>query len=101
MDKRQQLSIGYFLLALAVLFGLQTFFTAARDENISYSQFKALAKRGAVSNVVIGDKAIRGEIKPEGVKEVIPPDRLKQLSDDIKYGKKRSEERRVGKECRS
>jgi cell division protease FtsH len=89
MDRRQQqLSIGYFIVALAVLFGLQTFFTAARDENISYSQFKLLARKSLVSNLVIGDKAIRGEIKPEGVKEAVPPERLKQLGDEIQKGKK-------------
>jgi cell division protease FtsH len=89
MDKRQQtLSIGYFVVLLAALFALQTFLTAARDETISYSQFKVLVKKGLVSNVVIGDKTIRGEIKPEGIKEAVSPERLKTLGDEIKSGKK-------------
>jgi cell division protease FtsH len=89
MDKRQQtLSIGYFVVLLAALFALQTFLTAARDETISYSQFKVLVKKGLVSNIVIGEKAIRGEIKPEGIKEAVSPERLKTLGDEIKSGKK-------------
>ena len=89
MDKRQQtLSIGYFILGLAVIFALQTFFAATRDESISYSQFKLLVRKGLVSNVVIGEKTIRGEIKPEGIKEAVSSDRLKALGEEIKNGKK-------------
>jgi ATP-dependent Zn protease len=63
---KQQFSIGYFLIALILLFALQSFFASPRVETISYSQFKSLVKKGLVSNVVIGEKTIRGEIKPEG-----------------------------------
>ena len=65
-----QLNIGYFLIALMLLFALQSFFASPRVETISYSQFKSLLKKGLVSNVVIGEKTIRGEINPEGLKEV-------------------------------
>jgi len=89
MDKRQQtLSIGYFVVLLAALFALQTFLTAARDETISYSQFKLLVKKDLVSNVVIGEKAIHGEIKPQGIKEAVSPERLKTLGAEITAGKK-------------
>src|SRR5215469_7942955 len=89
MDKRQQtLSIGYFVVLLAALFALQTFLTAARDETISYSQFKLLVKKDLVSNVVIGEKAIHGEIKPQGIKEAVSPERLKTLGAEIRAGKK-------------
>jgi cell division protease FtsH len=89
MDKRQQtLSIGYFVVLLAALFALQTFLTAARDETISYSQFKLLVKKDLVSNVVIGEKAIHGEIKPQGIKEAVSPERLKALGAEITAGKK-------------
>jgi cell division protease FtsH len=40
-----------------------------------------------VSNVVIGEKTIRGEIKPEGLKEVLPPERLKALNEQSKEAK--------------
>jgi ATP-dependent Zn protease len=66
---------------LILLFALQTYFAAPRVETITYSQFKTLVKKGLVSNVVIGEKVIRGDIKPEGLKEVLSAERLKELSE--------------------
>ncbi len=78
MDKwRQKFSIGYFLIALILLFLLQTYLAAPQVETIDYSKFKALVKQGLISNVVVGEKSIHGEIKPDGVKDALPPDRLK------------------------
>ena len=81
---RQQFSIGYFVVALILLFALQTFFASTRVETISYSQFKTLAMKGLLSNVVIGEKIIHGEIKPEGLKEVLSAERLKELNEKDK-----------------
>jgi cell division protease FtsH len=89
MDKwRQQFSIGYFFVALLLLFLLQTYLASPQVETINYSQFKALAKKGLVANLVVGEKTIHGEIKPEGIKEALPAERLKALGDAVKDGKK-------------
>jgi cell division protease FtsH len=79
---QQQFSIGYFVVAVVLLFALQSFFASPRAETITYSQFKSLARKGLIANVVIGEKLIHGEIKPEGVKEILPPERLKSLKDE-------------------
>jgi cell division protease FtsH len=79
---QQQFSIGYFVVAVVLLFALQTFFASPRVETITYSQFKSLARKGLIANVVIGERVVRGEIKPEAVKEILPPDRLKSLKDE-------------------
>ena len=84
---QQQFSIGYFIVALILLFALQTYLAAPRVETISYSQFKTLVKKGLVSNVVIGEKVIRGDIKPEGLKEVLSAERLKELNEKDKESK--------------
>jgi cell division protease FtsH len=84
---QQQFSIGYFIVAVLLLFALQSFFASARIETITYSQFKALARKGLITNVVIGEKVIRGEIKPEGLKEVLTAERLKQLTEKDKEAK--------------
>ncbi len=84
---QQQFSIGYFVVALVLLFALQTFFASPRVETITYSQFKALARKGLLSNVVVGEKVIHGEIKPEGIKEVLSADRLKSLKGEGKKAK--------------
>jgi cell division protease FtsH len=90
MEKRrqQQFSVGYFILAVLIIFALQTYFAAPAIETISYSQFKDLVRKGQVSDLVIGDKTIRGQIKPQAVKDAVPPERLKALGDDYKEGKK-------------
>jgi cell division protease FtsH len=90
MEKRrqQQFSIGYFILAVLIIFGLQSYFASPPVETISYSQFKALVKKGQVSDLVLGEKAIRGQIKPEAVKQAVSPERLKALGEDFKEGKK-------------
>ena len=81
---QQQFSIGYFVIALILFFALQTFFASPHVETITYSRFKALAKKGLLSNVVIGEKTIRGEIKLEGLKEVLPAERLQILNEQNK-----------------
>jgi cell division protease FtsH len=89
MEKRQQqFSIGYFILALIIILGLQTYFASPSVETISYSQFKSLVKKRQVSNLVIGEKTIRGEIKSEAVKETVPEGRLKALDEEVREGKK-------------
>ncbi len=89
MEKRQQqFSIGYFIVALVTIFVLQTFLAAPSVETIGYSQFKALIKKGLVSNLVISEKTIRGEIKTEGIKEVVSAERLPSLGREVQEGKK-------------
>src|SRR5262245_45550381 len=84
---QQQFSIGYFVITLILLFALQTYFAAPRIGTITYSQFKTLVKKGLVSNVVIGEKVIRGDSKTEGLKEVLSPERLKELNEKDKEAK--------------
>jgi cell division protease FtsH len=89
MQKRQQqFSIGYFVLALIIILGLQTYFATATVEPISYSEFKSLVKNRQVANLVIGEKTIRGEIKPDAVKQALPAERLKTLEEEVREGKK-------------
>jgi cell division protease FtsH len=85
---RQQFSIGYFAIVLILLFAVQSFFAAPRPETIGYSEFKALVKKRLVANLALSDQTIRGEIKPEGIKEAVSAERLKTLGDEFKNGKK-------------
>jgi cell division protease FtsH len=88
MDKRKQrFSIGYFIVAMLILFLLQYYFAAPKVETIGYSQFKALVKKGLVTNLVINDETVRGEVKPEGVKEILSPEQLKARGDATKEDK--------------
>ena len=71
----------------AFTFCFAELFASAHVETITYSQFKTLAKKGLITNVVIGEKVIRGEIKPEGIKEVLSAERLKELTEKDKEAK--------------
>src|SRR5207249_10492804 len=89
MEKRQQqFSIGYFILAILIIFGLQTYLAAPPVETLNYSEFKKLVATGQVSNLVLGEKTIRGAIKPEAVRTAVSPKRLKSLGNEIREAKK-------------
>ncbi|MBI4524168.1 MAG: ATP-dependent zinc metalloprotease FtsH [Deltaproteobacteria bacterium] len=82
--KQQQFSLWYFIIAFAVVVLIQNFLVSGQVETISYSQFKSLVRKNLITDVVIGEKTIRGNIKPEGVKEAFPPEKLKEIGHDGK-----------------
>src|SRR5215472_8609399 len=64
LKNRQTLSIGYFLIALAVLFGVQALL-APKAQELTYSEFKQRLETGQVQDVLISETLIRGTLKPE------------------------------------
>ncbi|MGH7793960.1 MAG: ATP-dependent zinc metalloprotease FtsH [Candidatus Binatia bacterium] len=88
MDKRkQQLSIGYFVIALLMLFLLQYYFAAPQPLSIDYSEFKSLVRKRLVTDLALTDETLRGRIKPEGVKEVLSAEEFKALNEKVKEPK--------------
>ncbi|MGH7830203.1 MAG: ATP-dependent zinc metalloprotease FtsH, partial [Candidatus Binatia bacterium] len=86
--KQRQFSLWYFLAALVVIILLQNFLQGPKVETIPYSQFKSLIKKGMITDVVIAEKTIRGHIKGEAVKAIVPPEKLKELDQAVQDGKK-------------
>ena len=84
MNDKQQFSIWYFFLSVAILLLIQTYLLAPRPEEVSYSQFKNLVKQNLVTDVAVGHETIRGNIKAEGVKQALSEERLKQIKHDGK-----------------
>ena len=82
--KKIDLSIGYFVLALTLMFASQYFFYAQPVETLSYSQFKNLLKHGQVTDVVVREKEINGAIKPNALKEVFTSQKITELGDRAK-----------------
>jgi cell division protease FtsH len=82
--KQQQFSIWYFVVAAILLIGVQNFLANPQWEPVPYSKFKALVKKGMVTELIIAEKTIRGNIKGEVVKEILSPDRLKEIGHDGK-----------------
>src|SRR6266511_4349207 len=89
MEKKQQrFSIGYFILVFIIIMMVQNYFASPHTQTITYSQFKDLVQKGLVENMSIGEKIIHGSIKGAGVKEVFPPEKLKDAPSEVKEGKK-------------
>src|SRR6266536_3078036 len=89
MEKKQQLfSIGYFILVFIIIMMVQNYFASPHTQTITYSQFKDLVQKGLVENLSIGEKIIHGSIKGAGVKEVFPPEKLKDAASEVKEGNK-------------
>jgi len=85
VDKsKQDFSIAYFMVALAMIFVLQYALLTKQVETISYSQFKALIKKGQVAELVVRDKTISGAIKVEGLREIFSPEKINELGDGAK-----------------
>ncbi len=82
--KQQQFSIWYFIAAFIVILMIQNYLTGPHVETITYGQFKSLVKKGLLADVAVGEKIIRGNIKGEGVKQVLPPEKLKEIGHDGK-----------------
>jgi cell division protease FtsH len=85
VDKKQRdFSIGYFLLALLMMFVAQYYLQTQSVEILSYSQFKTLLKGAQVTDVVVREKEISGAIKPEALKEIFTPQRITELGERAK-----------------
>jgi len=79
MEKRQQVSIWYFLAAFLLILAIQNYFMAAHTENLAYSEFKALLKAGKLDDVALGERAITGTLRPDGLEQLLPKAKLEEL----------------------
>ncbi len=79
MEKQQQFSIWYFLIAFLAVLAMQNFLFAPHAENLAYSEFKALLKAGKIENVAVGESTITGTFVPEGLEGLLPKEKLDEL----------------------
>ncbi len=82
MEKRWHFSIWYLLLALLLAFWFQSFIMGMHQVLLSYSDFKKAVVAGQVTELVLGKEVIRGKLKVEGLKEVLPPAQVEQIRRD-------------------
>ena len=84
MNDKQQFTVWYVFISLAIFLLIQTYFLAPRPEVINYSQFKTLVKQNLVTNLAVGHDTITGDIKAGGVKQALSEERFKQIKYDDK-----------------
>ncbi len=78
-SRRQKLSIGYFVLAFLALWLLQWALFAPHTETLGYSEFKALVRKGKVSDLVLDRETITGTLAADGLEGLLPPQKLAEL----------------------
>jgi cell division protease FtsH len=68
MEPRQRkFAIGLVAIVLIAMFALQSQFFASRAATLSYSEFKALVKKGKVANLTLGKETISGTLSTDGL----------------------------------
>jgi cell division protease FtsH len=87
-EKKQRLSVGYFILAFFTILMIHSYYGRAHVETIRYSQFKTLLNKGLIAEVAVGETTIEGNMKGEAVKEIFTPEKVKKISPEIVKGKK-------------
>jgi cell division protease FtsH len=80
--KQRTFSVGYVVVALVALLLIQLFVFAPHAENLSYSEFKTLVKKGKVSDLVLDRQTISGTLAAEGLEGLLPKERLDELKRD-------------------
>src|SRR5947209_10053920 len=77
--KQRKFSIGYLAIVLIAMFVFQFPLFWPRAAHVSYSEFKALAKKGKVSNLTLDRETVSGTLSAEGLETLLPRDRAEEL----------------------
>src|SRR5207245_156716 len=78
-QRRKQFSIGFASLALVSTLLIQNFLFTPHTTTLSYSDFKALVTAGKVTDLTLEERAIFGQLKPDGLDGLLPPEKLADL----------------------
>jgi len=78
MDKKQQISVWYVLLAVMVLVSMQNYL-GGHTETLAYSDFKTLLNAGKLENLTVSDVDVRGTVRTEGLSALLPPAKIDAL----------------------
>jgi cell division protease FtsH len=77
--KQTKFSVGYAIATLIAIFLLQSILFAPHAENLTYSEFKTLVKKGKVNDLVLDKKVITGTLAAEGLEGLLPKDKIDEL----------------------
>src|SRR5881409_2672298 len=77
--KQRKFAIGYLAIALLTILVFQFPLFGPRAATLSYSDFKALAKKSKVSNLTLDRETISGTLSTEGLETLLPKERVEEL----------------------
>ena len=86
-NKFRPAPIWFFLATISLVLLMQNLFGSPHVEIVSYSQFKSLVKQDLISNLVIRETIIDGNLKGAAIKEIFTPEKLKEISPELLAGK--------------
>ena len=78
--KQRKFAIGYLSIALIAILVFQLPLFGPRAAHVSYSEFKALAKKGKVSNLTLDRETISGTLSTDGLEPVLSKEKLEELN---------------------
>ncbi|HNP35811.1 MAG TPA: ATP-dependent zinc metalloprotease FtsH [Woeseiaceae bacterium] len=78
MDKKQQISVWYVLLAVMVLVSMQNYL-GGHTQTLAYSDFKTLLSAGKLEDLTVSDVDVRGTVRTDGLSSLLPPEKLDAL----------------------
>jgi cell division protease FtsH len=77
--KQRKFAIGYLGLTLLAILAFQLPLFGSQATNVSYSEFKALAKQGKVSNLTLDKETVSGTLSTDGIEALLPKEKVEEL----------------------
>ncbi|MGH7347436.1 MAG: ATP-dependent metallopeptidase FtsH/Yme1/Tma family protein, partial [Candidatus Rokuibacteriota bacterium] len=77
--KQRKFAIGYLAITLVALLVFQFPLFGPRAATLSYSEFKALAKKGKVSNLTVDRDTVSGTLATDGLDTVLAKEKVEEL----------------------
>ena len=77
--KQPKFAIGYLAIALLTIVVFQLPLFGPRAANVSYSEFKALAKKGKVSNLTLDRETVSGTLSTDELETLLPKEKVEEL----------------------
>jgi cell division protease FtsH len=77
--KQRKFAIGYLGITLLAILAFQLPLFGPQATNVSYSEFKALAKKGKVSNLTLDKETVSGTLSTDGIEALLPKEKVEEL----------------------
>jgi len=77
--KQRKFAIGYLGITLLAILAFQLPLFGSQATNVSYSEFKALAKKGKVSNLTLDKETVSGTLSTDGIEALLPREKVEEL----------------------
>src|SRR5437879_6211606 len=77
--KQRRFSVGYVIAAVVALMLIQSYVLAPHPENLPYSDFRTLLKKGKVSDLTLSKQTITGTLAASGLEGLLPKEKLDEL----------------------